>query len=138
MPQEIVSEVRNRVSLMPLTASMTLTNSEDDVRPERRFGSLALNSYKSGPAVPSFAGAIDRLGHARDRRHTKPSFDRVAEPLAAWLAASGIVEGALFPSLMGRIGPGLSPGDGRGDRPATDSPRCSRGILQDIACARNL
>jgi integrase len=49
-------------------------------------------------------------GPTKESTPDKPILDRAADALAAWLTASGIVEGALFRRLWKRrIGPALSP-----------------------------
>lgn len=51
-----------------------------------------------------------QAGPTKGSTPDKPVLDRAAEALAAWLAASGITEGALFRRLWKRrIGPALSP-----------------------------
>lgn len=51
-----------------------------------------------------------QAGPTKGSMPDKPVLDRAAEALAAWLAASGITEGALFRRLWKRrIGPALSP-----------------------------
>lgn len=74
-----------------------------DVRDLRRTGPTAfvyrLEHSKTQQAGPTKGSTPD-----------KPVLDRAADALAAWLAASGILEGALFRRLWKRrIGPALSP-----------------------------